>query len=329
MTRPNWRVKPGFMAFLVGLSLLMSYPVETAKKFSEWSTPENLGSVVNSAFEEFLPAMSPNGRSLYFTSNRPGPFGGEDIWVSQRATRHDPWGSPTNLGPNVNTSFAERSPALSRDGHYLFFATNRPGGFGAFDIWVSRRDDKHDDFGWQPPVNLGAGVNSAAADFGPVWLENRKTGIPLLFFSSSRPGGTGGIDIYTSERLLNGSFGPAFQISELNTPQNDFRPAIRRDGRELFFDSDRPGPVGVVGIGRRDLWMSTRETVSGTWSIPENLGPIVNSEFNDTLPALSSDGRTLILTSDRPGGFGGSDLYVSSRTNEPKKHFRRSRDQSW
>jgi Tol biopolymer transport system component len=221
-----------------------------------------------------------------------------------------------NLGPNVNTSFAERSPSLSRDGRYLFFATNRPGGFGAFDIWVSWRARKHNDFGWQPPVNLGAGVNSAAGDFGPAWLENKRIGIPHLLFSSGRPGGTGGIDIYGSELLLNGSFGPAFQISELNTPQNDFRPTIRPDGRELFFDSDRPGPTDVNGIGLRDLWVSTRETVSGTWSTPENLGPIVNTEFNDTLPALSSNGRTLILTSDRPGGFGGSDLYVSFRDHE-------------
>jgi Tol biopolymer transport system component len=301
------------MAFLVALGFLAPYRAETAKRFADWSMPVNLGPVVNSAYEEFLPEMSKNERSLYFASNRPGLFGGEDLWVSQRATRSDAWGEPLNLGPNVNTSFNERSPALSRDGHLLFFATNRPGGFGAFDIWVSWRAHTHDDFGWQPPVNLGAGVNGVAGDFGPSYFENDEVGIPNLFFASGRSGGLGGTDIYRSELLANGSFGPAFLIFELSTPQNDFRPTIRPDGLEVFFDSNRPGPPDVIGIGARDLWVSTRESPSGSWSTPANLGPIVNTGFNDTLPALSSDGTILIFTSDRPG-FGGSDLYMSSRT---------------
>jgi hypothetical protein len=258
--------------------------------------------------------MSKDGRSLYFASNRPGPFGGEDLWVSRRATRDDAWDEPLNLGPHVNTSFNERSPALSRDGHYLFFATTRPGGSGGFDIWVSWRAHTRDDFGWQPPVNLGPGVNGAFGDFGPTFFENDEIGIPNLFFASSRPG-VGGVDIYRSELLASGSFGPALLIRELSTPQNDFRPTIRPDGLEVFFDSNRPGPPGVAGIGLRDLWVSTRETPSNTWSPPVNLGSGVNTEFNDTLPALSSDGMTLIFTSDRPGS-GGNDLYMSSRARE-------------
>ena len=81
MARCNGKVRSGGMAaFAIGLSLfmsypVMSYPVETAKKFSEWSAPVNLGPDINSAFEEFLPEVSKNGLSLYFASNRPGPFG--------------------------------------------------------------------------------------------------------------------------------------------------------------------------------------------------------------------------------------------------------------
>ena len=309
MTRRSWRVRHSGLAFLVVLAILVPQQVETAKKFSEWSVPVNLGPVVNSAFEEFLPEMSKDGLSLYFASNRPGPFEGEDIWVSRRATRDDAWDEPLNLGPNINTSFNERSPALSRDGHYLFFATTRPGGSGGFDIWVSWRAHTRDDFGWQPPVNLGPGVNGAFGDFGPTFFENDDIGIPNLFFASNRPG-VGGVDIYRSELAANGSFGPAVLIPELSTPQNDFRPTIRPDGLEVFFDSNRPG-----GIGLRDLWASTRETPSNTWSPPVNLGPGVNTGFNDMLPALSSDGMTLVFTSDRPG-FGGSDLYMSSRAKK-------------
>jgi len=93
------------------------------------------------------------------------------------------------------------SVGLSRDGHLLFFATTRPGGFGLLDIWVSRRTDTRDDFGWQPPVNLGAGVNGAANDFGPDFLENDDTGIPSLFFASSRMEGAEANDIYVSDLL--------------------------------------------------------------------------------------------------------------------------------
>jgi len=314
MTRLRRTFKAGTLALLVGVSVLTAAPVETARPFAAWTAPVNLGGDVNSAFDEFLPELSRNELSLYFASNRPGPLGGEDLWVSQRASREAPWGAPVNLGAQVNTSLNERSPALSRDGHLLFFATDRPGGAGSLDIWVSWRAHTHDDFGWQPAVNLGAGVNGAAGDFGPSYFENDEIGIPNLFFASSRPGGIGGVDIYRSELLPNGSFGPARLIPELNTLQNDFRPTIRPDGLELIFDSTRPAPPDVPGIGLRDLWVSTRSSLSAPWSTPENLGAVVNSPFADMLASLSSDGTTLVLTSDRPEGSGGLDLYVTTRS---------------
>jgi Tol biopolymer transport system component len=310
-------------ALLLGLSLMAAPSAHTGKTFSEWSTPVNLGAAVNSEFHEFLPALSPDGRSLYFSSNRPSPFGGEDIWVAHRRSRRHGWEAPVNLGPNINTSFNERSPALSRDGRDLFFSTNRPGGLGQFDIWVSRRT-RQDDFSWQPPVNLGAAVNSSGGDVGPAWLVNGRHALPQLLFVSVRPGGMGGLDIYASERLPDGSFLPAFAVAELNSPQNDFRPAIRGDGLELYFDSNRPVPPGLPGTGARDLWVSTRAIRGGTWSSPVHAGTVLNTEFNDALPALSKDGRTLIITSDRPGGSGGDDLYVSMR--RPERHDKGRRD---
>jgi WD40-like Beta Propeller Repeat len=310
----GWRIEARHLALLVGLSVVTVCPVETAKPFGEWTAPVNLGADVNSIFGEFLPELSKDGLSLYFASNRPGPFGGEDLWVSRRESREAPWGPPVNLGASVNTSFNERSPALSRDGHLLFFATDRPGGAGGLDIWVAWRAHTHDDFGWQPAVNLGSGVNSTDGDFGPSYFENDEVGIPNLFLASNRPGGQGGVDIYRSELLPNGSFGPPLLIPELNSRQNDFRPTIRPDGLELIFDSSRPGPPDVSGLGLRDLWVSTRTSPSAAWSTPQNLGSVVNSTFNDMLAALSSDGGTLVLTSDRPEGFGGNDLYMTTRS---------------
>ena len=272
----------------------------------EWSVPVNLGPVVNSQSNEDLPHISKNGLSLYFISDRPGgSFGSFDIWVSQRWTLDDPWGAPMNLGPKINTSSNERGPALSRDGHFLFFSSDRAGGFGSQDIWVSYRRHTHDDFGWQAPVNVGAGINTADPDFGAAFLENEATGIPTLLFG--RREGFGDADIYSSRLLANGSFGPGVLITELSTPYDDFRPTVAGNGLELFFNSDRPGSMG------HDLWVSTRSATFRPWSTPVNAGPIVNTEFNEQFPALSADGETLIFSSNRPGGEGGSDLYMSSR----------------
>ena len=310
MANHRWRPRIAVATCVAGITVLTTSFVDTAGLFGAWSVPVNLGDGVNSAFEEFLPELSKNGRSLYFASNRPGPFGGEDLRVSRRVSPNEPWGPAENVGAAVNGPFNERSPALSRDGHLLFFASNRPGGMGGFDIWVSWRAHTHDDFGWQPPVNLGSGVNSTAGDFGASYFENDDVGIPTLFFASSRPG-VGGIDIYRSELTTTGSFGSAMLIAELSTPQNDFRPTIRFDGLEVIFDSNRPVPP--AGVGLRDLWVSTRSSLSALWSMPLHLGDVVNGPFNDSLPALSSDGSMLVLTSDRPEGFGGSDLYQTSR----------------
>jgi len=312
VARHHWRFRIGIAVCLAGIASVTASFVETAGAFGDWSAPANLGEAVNSAFEDFLPELSKNGRSLYFASNRPGPYGGEDLWVSRRASPTDPWGPAENLGAVINGPFNERSPALSRDGHLLFFASNRPGGLGGFDIWVSWRAHTHDDFGWQSPVHLGSGVNSPAGDFGPSYFENDDLGIPTLFFASSRPG-VGGVDIHRSELTAAGSFGPAALVAELSTPQNDFRPTIRFDGLEVIFDSNRPAPSDIAGVGLRDLWIAARRSPSDSWSVPQHLGNTVNGPFNDSLAALSGDGFTLVFTSDRPEGFGGSDLYETSR----------------
>ena len=104
--------------------------------------------------------------------------------------------------------------------------------------------------------------------------------------------------------------GPAVRptASELNSPFNDDRVAIRRDGLEIFVSTDRPG-----GVGSQDIWVATRATTLDPWSPPVPLGPVVNSPYFDGGPALSFDGMELYYFSERPGGFGGRDLYVSTR----------------
>jgi Tol biopolymer transport system component len=302
-------------AVVLGPAVIDRYGVG-ASTFDEWSAAENVGAAVNSAFSDFAPQISSDGLSLYFASNRPDGQGGEDLWVSQRASRHDLWGPPSNVGVSINTTFNERSPALSQNGHLLFFATDRPGGSGGLDMWITWRADKRDDFGWEPPVNLGTGINSAATDAGPSFLEHSGRThhdrwslrrIPQLYMASSRPGGAGGLDIYVGS-VPGGWFGPPVLVSTLSTPQADLTPNVRRDGLEIFLASDRPGT-----IGGQDLWIAWRKSSHRAWSTPENLGPLVNSTSSENFPSLSADARTLYFTSSRAGGFGASDLYVTTR----------------
>lgn len=266
-----------------------------------WTTPVHLGSV-SSAATELEVTISRDGRSLYMASNRSGNF---DIWVSQRASTRDPWGEPQSIGPAINTAAREQGPYLSRDGRELYFFSDRPGSDG-LDIWVSRRTNPNDDFAWEAPVRLGSGVNSAANETLPVLFEDVRTGVTTLYFSANPipPG-----DIYASTRQPDGTFGPRVVVAELSSARRDRVLSIRGDGLEIFLASDRPGPAATPF----DLWAATRTTTSDPWSLPVNLGPIVNGAADEGGAAISFDGTTLYFTSDREGSLGGHDIWVTTR----------------
>jgi hypothetical protein len=120
------------------------------------------------------------------------------------------------------------------------------------------------------------------------------------------------LDIYQSAQNENGSFRNAVLNKELSTAAyNDQRMTIRTDGLELIFTSDRPG-----GLGGLDLWLSTRDTTRDLWTEPINLGPPVNGALNERSPALSTDGKTLFFSSNRPGGCGLGNLWRATRRPE-------------
>ncbi len=296
---------PGALAVLPLGSVAADETALASDRFSEWSAAVDLGPVVNSPSTDFTPELSRDGLSLYFSSNRPGGFGLTDLYVAHRAGRDEPWGPPVNLGAVINTAKPEAGPHLSRDGHRLYFASGRPGGLGANDIWVSRRSDPNDDFGWEAPVNLGPGVNSSGFE-GGMTLR-----LPELYVASDRanPGPDHPLHIYLSVIGPDGAFGPAVLVVGLSSAGNDLRPTIRFDGRELFLSSDRAGSAG----GSQDIWVSTRAAFGAPWTPPVNLGAPVNTQYNEVQPSLSADGRILLFASDRPGGSGGADLYMATR----------------
>src|SRR5688572_23398588 len=214
------------------VAVTVSWP-SAAPVFSDWSAPENLGPAVNSTANDATPAISKDGRSLYFSSTRRGPATGADLWVSQWDDVAGDWGAPAPLD-DLNTTVIDTGPALSRDEHWLFFQSNRGGNL---DIWVSYREHVHDDLGWLPAVNVGPGVNSTFEETMGGYFENDETGVPELFFSSTRPSGIaglGGFNFYVSELQPDGTFGGARLIPELSSSVADPGIMVRFDGLEAF-----------------------------------------------------------------------------------------------
>jgi hypothetical protein len=295
------------LSAVVLTALLAFYPT-TGATFSEWSAPVNLGPVINTAFNEQGPTLAKDGLTLYFGSNRPEGFGGFDIWISRRACLDCAWEVPVNLGAAVNTDAFETGPGLSLDGHLLFFRSDRQGGQGAGDVYMSRRANPTEDFDWELPVGVGPDVNTPAEEAGAEYLQSAEDGPANLYFNRAAPGGPA--DLYYARVTRQGETrGPAVLIAELSHPTaTDQGPTVRTDGSEIFFFSTRPG-----GFGGADLWTSTRRSVHEPWSTPVNLGVPMNSTAADQQPSLSSDGRTLVFASSRSGGLGGTDIWMSTR----------------
>lgn len=175
-------------------------------------------------------------------------------------------------------------------------SAGRPG-----DVWVSYRRDVRDPFAWEQAVPLGPAVNNTdAADSTARHFVSRKYGLSQLYFFSTRSGGLGGPDIWVAD-----AFGAARPVEELNSPAIDGGAVLSRNGLEIFFHSTRPG------VGVRDLWTSRRGSVLGPWELPENMIAL-NTPDEDFFPAMPSD-DTLFFASNRAGGFGGTDIYVTTR----------------
>jgi len=293
-------------------------------EYSPWSAPENLGSVVNTTANDQHPGISPDGLSLYFHSNRTGSVSGSkagttDIWVTHRETPTSAFGIAVNLGPTLNSISNDTAPNLSSDGHYLAFGSDRDGGCGGSDIWISHRTDTSVDVGdggWEAPINLGCTINSAVSDDGPFLSTDPDTAkITLYFTSQNRAGGFGDWDVWRSELKSSGDWTNPVNVTELNTIARDTRTAFRNDGLEMYITTMRPGSVADgTGAPSLDIWVAMRDKRQDPWGTPVDVDPGINTGFADGAPVLSADGTEMFFYSNRPGGFGGNDLYVSHRT---------------
>ncbi|TKJ37012.1 MAG: hypothetical protein CEE38_08905 [Planctomycetes bacterium B3_Pla] len=306
-SRSRWAGAMLLLAVLACAVLTNAY-VATAEFV--FGTPTNLGPLVNSAYSEINPFISADGLQLYFSdwpSPGPGGYGSHDIWVATRATKDDLWGEPVNLGPIVNSSFSDGGQCIPADGLSLYFSSDRPDGYGGYDIWVTTRETTGDE--WETPVNLGETVNSSSCEI-PASIS--PDGLQLYFhdYTAHRPGGHGSTDLWVTTRVtVFDPWGTPVNLGPtVNSSYGDVGPSISADGLLLFFESFRPG-----GYGSWDIWVTMRATINDLWAEPMNLGPTVNSQYYEGMPAISADGSTLyFISDDRPGGYGNWDLWQVS-----------------
>jgi hypothetical protein len=321
-----------FALQIIALTAVFSVVVG-AQEYSDWSAAVNLGATVNSSANDQHPTLSKDGLTMIFVSTRPGGAGGNDLWVMQRDSIDAAWGPPSNL-TFLNTPSTDFAPEFSTDGHWLFFHSDRPGGCGTTsntDIYAAHRKDRSDPFGWDEIDHLGCTLNTSSNDAGPTVFQDPKTGGFTMYINRnlSPPPDMDGFDIYMSTCFADISlcnrlqlWGPAIYVPELSlTGFRDTRTAIRRrDGLEMILTSNRPG-----GCGSQDLWVSTRASTDDVWSTPVNVDPIdpstglptcvTNKSSLDGAMAISWDATELYFFSNRtPGGFGGNDLYRTTRT---------------
>ncbi len=162
----------------------------------------HLSDQINSSYWDSQPSISCNGETMVFSSNRKGGFGGADLYISH-LTPSGEWGTPLNLGPDINTSGDEQGPFITNDGKTLYFSSDGHLGQGLEDIYITRFLDNE----WTPAENLGYPINSPCRELGfHITEDNQKA-----FFASSRPGGMGGLDLY--EVPLSPAYRPSVTIT--------------------------------------------------------------------------------------------------------------------
>ena len=280
---------PMVVTSLVGLCLLAGLGVPAVHADFTFGEPVSIQSdfpFVNPA-TDWIFCFSADELEAYacLSGDQPGGYGQHDIWVSKRSSVEDEWGAPENLGPLVNSEGWDIYPILSADGLELYFYSDRPGGYGDADLYVTRRATRTSP--WEAATNLGPKVNSASADMvaspSPDGLE--------LYILSDRPGGYGGGDFYVSRRATrNDPWGDPVNVGPaVNSPGGELAASFSPDGLLMFFGSDRPGEFSDF-----DGYVTRRASPSAPWQPAVNLGPIVNRDFFNW-PSISADGSTLYI----------------------------------
>lgn len=251
-----------------GTGIQFDEDIVIAKKDNDlWSAASSIAPTVNTQFNEGACSISADGRTLIFTScEGRQSFGSCDLYYVTR--EGEEWGKPKNLGKTVNSSSWDSQPSLSADGKTLYFVSNRPGGYGKRDIWVTRQKDGN----WTKPENLGPGINTNQDEATPFIHFNGKS----LFFASQGHVGLGGFDIYVSERIRDQWSVPY----NLGYPTNDFEDQsglfITADGKTAYYtdESEERSEIFTFKIQSDSLISNKASYLTGLITNKETSQPI-------------------------------------------------------
>jgi outer membrane protein OmpA-like peptidoglycan-associated protein/tetratricopeptide (TPR) repeat protein len=269
--------------------------------------PQNLGPEINTSEGEYGPTVRADEQTLIFT--RRGKFPNpscntgngqtEELFISQK--NNGAWSKALNMGQPLNTNCNEGAQSISADGQLMFFAaigrTVNGRIYETSDIYWSRRKGNS----WETPKNMGGTINTGAWESQPSISSDGKT----LYFVSTKPGGYGDADIYSSTLNDDGTWSKPQNLGpEINTPGKEFSPFIHPDNQTLYFASDY-----LPGLGGFDLFY-TRKNAAGKFQKPVNLGMPLNTKDDEYSLVVSADGKTGYFASNTLKGYGDYDLYA-------------------
>ncbi len=284
----------------------------------------NIGREINSEYEDYAPVLNEAEDEIVFTTRRKEdnmnenvyddnkPW--EDIFIARKV--NDKWQPAKNIGAPVNTPFHNSNSALSADGSMLFVYTDEGNG----DLYFTEQKNGV----WTVPQPLPGIINSSFEEKSITISADETT----IYFSSNRPGGFGGLDIYKATKDSKGQWSNVKNLGpKVNTPQDDDAPFIDYDGVTLYFSS-----MGHKGMGGFDIFKATFDPTTNEWSAPENLGYPINTPDDDIYFVTSKDSKRAYYSSVREDGLGYTDIYmitipeglknvppIAERTPEPKK----------
>jgi hypothetical protein len=268
------------------------------------SVIKNMGVSINTSYSEYVPVVLPDENTMYFTSRREGSsnnvkdaYGNfhEDIYVSYK--QGEAWGPAQNVGSSLNTETNDACVAVSPDGQRMIIYRATPDGLTG-NLFITKLTEENK---WGPLIKLGNETNSQFTETSACFSNDTSE----IYFSSTRPGGYGGKDIYRIRKLPNGRWAMPYNLGPtINTPYDEDAPYLHPDGVKLYFSSKGHNTMGEYDVFKGEMNLETNQ-----FNKAQNLGYPINSVNNDVFFVLNVNGQRGYYSSAREDSYGSTDIY--------------------